>query len=530
MTDPSADCPSLANSPVMQAPRGHWFLAWLVIVGLVALIIWMQTVVLPRLRPNPQEQNAAAPHADTIPRLQLRLLVGAGQLEGQRDKLLQQAGIFDTGPVEQRLCYVVSVGELASPRQALTELDLLQLRIAKNNIALTPTQKNEMRSLRRLYEAYAQHLWQVPAVTTEDRQQLVEELGWFGELAQAPPGSPDQAARDALLQPAQHTTLALVGGGVLLGGALGLLGAIALLIFLILLFSGKLQRGLLCGTERAPRCVLDLVAESPSGRRRAWRLASKRFPAPPDHSGVYAETFALWLILFLVLSVAGDLFFTWAKLPSWQLIGQGVLQLGSLLALYWPVLRGIPWKTVCAEIGLIRGRQSGLEPLIGLGNYALMIPLFILGLLIAWLLLTLNQSGPEIDPADNFAPQNLPSHPIVPYIAAGGWWSKLQVFLLACVFAPFVEEIMFRGVLYRQLRELTCRLGFFLSVAVSTLVAGFVFAAIHPQGLLLVPALMLIAVGLTLVREWRGTLVPGMVSHGIHNGIILLIATLVFSS
>jgi len=85
---------------------------------------------------------------------------------------------------------------------------------------------------------------------------------------------------------------------------------------------------------------------------------------------------------------------------------------------------------------------------------------------------------------------------------------------------------MFRGVLYRHLREASSRLGYFWSVMLSATVAGFVFAAIHPQGLIAIPALMAIAFGLTLVREWRGTLIPGMVTHGVHNGILLLIALL----
>ena len=56
------------------------------------------------------------------------------------------------------------------------------------------------------------------------------------------------------------------------------------------------------------------------------------------------------------------------------------------------------------------------------------------------------------------------------------------------------------------------------------LVSSFIFAVIHPQGLLAVPMLMALACGFVLAREWRATLVPCMVAHGVHNGLTLLLA------
>jgi membrane protease YdiL (CAAX protease family) len=51
---------------------------------------------------------------------------------------------------------------------------------------------------------------------------------------------------------------------------------------------------------------------------------------------------------------------------------------------------------------------------------------------------------------------------------------------------------------------------------------SLIFAAIHPQGWVAIPALMSLSCGFTLVREWRGTLLPGMVAHGLHNGLLLI--------
>jgi membrane protease YdiL (CAAX protease family) len=91
---------------------------------------------------------------------------------------------------------------------------------------------------------------------------------------------------------------------------------------------------------------------------------------------------------------------------------------------------------------------------------------------------------------------------------------------------------MFRGVLYRHVRDAALLRGLGLGAGVlasSTLVA-FLFAAIHPQGWVAVPALMSLAYGMTLVREWRGTLVPSMVLHGLSNGLVMLLLILLLGN
>ncbi len=128
-------------------------------------------------------------------------------------------------------------------------------------------------------------------------------------------------------------------------------------------------------------------------------------------------------------------------------------------------------------------------------------------------------------------PEGLPVHPIVFVLLGSDWCTRLQVYFLACFVAPVVEETMFRGVLYRHLREATAAgMGFFVSVMFSAIVVSFIFAVIHPQGIIAVPALMALAFGFTLIREWRGTLVPGMVAHGLNNGLVTTIAILVLGS
>ena len=59
-----------------------------------------------------------------------------------------------------------------------------------------------------------------------------------------------------------------------------------------------------------------------------------------------------------------------------------------------------------------------------------------------------------------------------------------------------------------------------LSILFGVIINSFIFAAIHPQGLIAVPALMALAVNFTLMREWRGTLLPSMIMHSIQNGLV----------
>jgi membrane protease YdiL (CAAX protease family) len=123
-------------------------------------------------------------------------------------------------------------------------------------------------------------------------------------------------------------------------------------------------------------------------------------------------------------------------------------------------------------------------------------------------------------------PDEIIGHPLTPFILQAGWWGRLQAFLVASIVAPVVEETMFRGVLYRHLREGTASGGRLVSVGLSALAVSFVFAAIHPQGWLGVPPLTGLAFAFCLAREWRNSLVAPMVAHSIQNTTILAMVIL----
>ena len=335
-----------------------------------------------------------------------------------------------------------------------------------------------------------------------------KELGWFGRLALTPPpvlpaaalvpeaGAAPAAAlaaataespeREEVLAPARQTFIALIGV-VFLFMILGLFGLFGLIILVTLLMLRKLTPGITVGAT--------------SG-------------------GIYAETFAVWIALFLLLLAGASLLGDAAP----PMVGAGVAMFLSLAAVAWPVLRGVPWRQVRQDIGWTAGRKPLAEPFIGVACYAMALPLLGLGLVMTLLLLLLQRLLAGEGGGDPFAPQTGPAHPVIEFLAHGDWWVRFQVIFLASVIAPIVEETMFRGVLYRHLRESSRDWSWLGSVVFSGTTASFIFAVVHPQGFVAVPLLMALAYGFTIAREWRGTLIPAMVGHGLNNAIVTTVA------
>ncbi len=502
-TQPEVPPPPLPAPPPRK--RGVAWLAWVVILLIVGFEVgW------PHLRPRKPRAAGEERAQQILGSVQVRQLVGMGEVMGQRPVLYAEAKkTLDTGPVADRLRFVVVAGELMGPAEALAQLRELGEQAARQGVEMTPGEKAVAAALIRAYwdraDGYAALFavadlaapdgppWTVvgqltaghgrgsPLLTEDDRDLLRRELGWCGEVATTPADSPERAA---VLAPARRfawTYLTALGGAF----ALGVLGLVGLVVLLVLSVTGHIRPALATNT---------------------------------NHGGIYAEAFALYMLTFLGLGVARA-FLLPASAPDLALSGAGML-LSLAVGLAWPVLRGVPWRQVRHEIGLTLRRHPLREAAVGLGGYALVLPIFGIGVIITALLLTVQRSRElGAHPEEHFNPVEMPTHPIVEWLQHPDWLLLLQVVVLASVLAPLVEETMFRGALYRHLRDATARLGRPGSICVSALVVSFLFAAIHPQGLLAVPALMSLAIGLTVLREWRGSLLPSMMVHGIHNGL-----------
>jgi membrane protease YdiL (CAAX protease family) len=474
------------TSPSAPPRRGWPLLAWLVILAAVTFILWRYETVGPLDRQR---------YDLVTMRLEGRYLVGAAELQERflgtqksgRASLYKEARDLNRGTYPQRLRFVVLAGELKSPDEAREQLQKINRKYREHCGEPPPAEEAETAHvLDHLYAVRIKDPKAAASLPEDEQETLRQRLGWFGDLALTPPGS-DAAARAAVLAPAYRTMWAILGAGVFMLG-LGAAGLVLLVTLIVLYLLNRLHGGLA--------------------------------PASPNH-GVYAETFALYMLLSLGLGVGGRYAMKWLALKPDTLALSGLAELGSLAALAWPVLRGIPWHQVRQDIGWQKDRRPALEPLFGLGCYALALPMLLIGVVLYLTLAKLRDRlgwGP-----DEFGPSNAPGHPIVFWVGQAGWWVWLEVLFVASVVAPIVEETMFRGVLYRHLRAASGGWRPALSVLFSAVVVSFLFAVIHPQGFLAVPALMALALAFTLMREWRGTLLPSMIAHGINNGVATLL-------
>jgi membrane protease YdiL (CAAX protease family) len=480
---------------------GYAMAAWVAIV-LAVLTVFVGQLLLPHTVQGKKQTS------NLLLEMEARQLVAAAQLDpATKARAYQDLGPLKDGDEGQKLRFVVLANELVGPEEALRQLDEIKLAEADAKVA---------DSLRRLYRDYEAGHKDGPSVSTEDRQELERRLGWYGKLAQLPGGAADEAAREAILEPAQRTLYVTIGLGIGFIGCAAL--GLAFLVVLAVLLSQKIVH-------------LHFTAGSPNG-------------------GIYAETFAIWMWVFMGLGIGVNF------LPTGQnriLLG-ALLALSTLAVLAWPVLRGIPWSTVTQEIGLDwqnRSLEMGrerwqdaqyagslgectrlprspafVEPIFGIAGYLATLPLLFVGALLSLGLMRLAKT--IFGEGDPLGIGTDASHPIAGYLLTTDWWGRLQVVLAASVSAPIVEETMFRGVLYRHLRDATGCWGRWLSVLAGAMIVSFIFAMVHPQGLLAVPALMALAIGFSLIREWRGTLVPSMVAHGLNNLMVtvLLLVTM----
>lgn len=332
--------------------------------------------------------------------------------------------------------------------------------------------------LRRVYE-------QGPGTLDEaERARLSSGLPFFGDLALA---RGDAEKTRAILRGGPAVLAVMVLAVVLVGGAL-LAGVGLLITFLVLLLMGRLR------------------------------------PAPPSPAaaslppGLLAEIFVLFLLGFLAiggLSMALGALFPGENRPVW--LAPALLLANWLLALtpLWALRRGSTRAQLASALGLTRGRGLAREGVLGLGVYLAALPVFVLAALLALLLHGLF-----------FGRETPPDNPVLRRVIEGGTADLVIFFFMACLWAPLVEEMIFRGALLGAVRGKAGRvLGAGGGAALGVLLSALVFGIIHPVPWLLTMPLMVLGAAFALVRVWRGTLAGAMLAHGVHNFCVLALLT-----
>ena len=395
---------------------------------------------------------------------------------------------LDVGCYEQRLCYSILLNETESPTEAIEYLEDLEGLVEEHGLELTDNQTRLNKIVYELLGNYESGNPDSDSIPEADREFLRDKLDWMGNLALYPSDSPHTSERNALVS--QSFTLTVVGAiGVLLALLAGMTGFALALAFITMLFAGKLK---------------------------------SHFAHHATDHHIYIETFAIWIAIFFGASFLMQA--SGLENPTILMMLQPVIFFGSLTALLWPVFRGVSFAQVKRDIGWTF-KNPFKEIASAVGAYLTLLPFLIPGLILIVLIMTAVGFGSEAP--HEFARQAGPGHPIQEDIMSGNFVTICFVFLATCVAAPVVEETMFRGVLYRHLRDWTASWQLWSSVGFSAILNGLIFAAIHPQGLVAIPILATLAIGFTLTRQWRGSLLAPMTMHAIHNFLITCVSVLI---
>lgn len=398
---------------------------------------------------------------------------------------------LDSGPYAQRIAYAILVNELVGADAALEHVELTDQRLNEAGLQRSEAQNRLHEVVTALFNDYTEERWDGPSVSTEDKTWLADTLGWIGELALVPPQSSDVQNRETVTGEATRT---LITTGLAM--ILAMAAIFAGIVILVVLFAMFMNRKL-----------------------------TPRFEHHPSRHNIYVETFALWLVVLFggqqVLGVALALGgFDGIEL---SLALMPILFFGSLVVLVWPVIRGIPWNAVRRDIGW-KGPKPAAEAGIATISYLGLVP--IVGAGFIFTIFLMSQFGQQSS-AQDFSNAGGPSHPIQEYLADGNLLVISLVLISACVAAPIVEETAFRGLLYRHLRDWSATHQPVVSIVIASVINGLVFASIHPQGLFGIPLLTSLAIGFSLVREWRDSLLASMFMHGINNFLVTMFMLLV---
>jgi len=453
---------------------GRGILAWTLLLVLIAGVVTMQGMRSAPPKPGslPDPSKVSSPMLKMLGRLAIgmeRYSAGSAStrqmIEREQRKMLEQMDDAAAGIIEQLRIVPLAAWFIGSD-EALTRLDAVELDLSR----LSPPEQAlqaDAATLRRLLTEGSDALG-VPA-----RDELLKRHGWFAEVALALDSPDNDPRRLEFQRQGFAAVMTLVGAGITILLA-GLTGFVLLIVLLVKIESPWMRR----------RYLLD------------QHLAGPRLTP-------YAETVAIFLAGFVLVQLLALLIHNLTKVDvsyvlTWSLLGVAL----------WPMARGVRWERLRRALGWHRGEGVMKEVLCGVVGYLAGLPLVALSFVLSFILIAIFQSKP--------------THPVMDELANPTLWKVLAMYSLASLWAPIVEETIFRGAFYHHLRGR-------LPAVLAAVVSGLVFAIIHPQGITLVPPLMMLGVVFALIREWRGSLIGPMVAHAMHNGFLVTMMVLVFS-
>lgn len=468
--------------------------SWIVII--FCTILMMSMVFVSQFIAPPERQS---PAATLVPvNLAGQLALGMEPLDkNQAEELLKG---LDSGPIPQRLARLVILTEMVTRRkdadpaetlEILNSLDRLHEQMQEVDYQPTDDERKLIEAAEKVIRAKVAG---EPLASDSDAVQTVEkDLGFAGQVAASWSSDDPQVGRRLR----DRSTAKLFGVGLffVLVAAAAVGGLFVAAILVACLLFGLLRSGWLGGS---------------------------------GYGFIHLEAFAVWFVSFFVAQ------FVMGMLVSVLGLGDDASIWLTLLMFYIPVVVALGWLLVrhpqpgraLREVGFT-SQNVALDLGKAVVTHLAFLPLLAVMIFLIGILTSLIHSGGTAE--NPFAPPGGPSHPIQEQFD-GQMGTVLMLFLLAAVTAPLVEETVFRGLLYRYLRDVTHRQSIYLSVLVSTLINGFIFASIHPQGLLGIPVLMTLAASMSIAREWTGGLIAPMAIHALNNGALVALMAVMFAN
>ncbi len=366
--------------------------------------------------------------------------------------LIQQAQEAASSNAD-KISMAVILAELYSKDEALT-----YLRDLEKDYQTTRTMKYDIAVMKEIYTK--DQNW---TPSKRVREIFLHRYQWFGKLALTGNMISDDPIRTALFQKAKGITNKVLVFSSLLGIAI-LTGCALFILAVIWLIKKKLTFAGIQSTENEIQ-----------------------------GSVVFLET----VVVFLFMMMAGALLPGY--MPGWFSI---IWHLLTILVVFWPWFRGKTRQDSQRAFGLKTDTSIIREMGAGIVGYLAATPIVLIGMGLS--LIISKFSG------------IIPIHPIVNSFQEANTWRIIQLVFLICIFAPIIEEIVFRGAFYFYLRQR-------YSAWISAAITGIIFAIIHPQGLVAVPVLGALGFVFALIREWRQSLIASISAHAFNNTIITIL-------
>lgn len=355
---------------------------------------------------------------------------------------------------------VIAAGELKDETSALSRLATLE-----SNAEIPPALKGDLATLRAIYEGRKADL------TDDQRAALKKNHRKLGDIALTFKDGDTPERRALMAGGIQLLVLIIVAGLIVIGA---FVSGFLLLPFMLVMF--------------------------------ATRRLKTHFVPPAPGGSVFLETFAVFLVGFLVLKLVSGAIADANPTERWPLYLGLAAQWLLMPIVLWPRVRGMTSRAWSSAVGLHKGGGVGREILAGVVGYVSGLPILAVAMVVtAVLIIVRNALSGEKGP---------PNNPIQEFLQNSDLPLQLLLGLMAFAWAPIVEELIFRGGVYRHLRARTPIL---VAAAFSALIFGFMHGY---DPIMLLPVIAL-GFNFALIREWRGSIIASMTAHAIHNGFIM---------